>query len=965
MTLNELKSILLGPASDAMKNEGLSAFNKGLVTGLKGRKIDNIYHIYGRVADKNKSNELITHIKINLKKKTLESAECSCDDFKEFASGGYTLMCSHITATAYKFLNHVSEGKNEAGKNQGKAAVKVGTAKLIRKTDKSSLYYQAQKISGPDWLILKPEELRAFLESIESRKIRFKFDYIEFTVPVLHKDLPVTFNLKEDGEHIILTTQKQLPVPLNPRGDVYYFRNELYLPSENQIEKFAPLYEKLKAHGKIVYRKDISGYNRLLSLLSSISQNINIAESLKNYVSGLLKPQFFMYEENSKIYCDLLLNYGSRKINILEEKKSADALIRDYIKEEKLLMEMEKNNFLKLGNRFLFTGGDEELFNILSRRESSLHFLGNVIYGKGLKDRRIYNSDSIHADLYDADGYFDFSYSIGDMGREELKCAYEAYRDGNRFYRTKGSDFLDFEDKGVRSFFNIFDVLNLDENIQYGKIKLEKNKALYVSGFIRGSEEMEKLENRLSDINSRDIALPHGFNGTLRDYQVRGFKWLKNLSELGFGGILADEMGLGKTIQTIAFLLSEKNKKTLIVCPTSLIYNWKEELDKFAPDLKVLIVHGSERAEAMDSAEEYDVVLTTYGTLRIDIGRYNNIVFDCCIIDEGQNIKNADAQSTKVIKEIKARTRFALTGTPIENNLTELWSLFDFIMPGYLYSKEKFEEKFILRANNNLEGLKQLIKPFILRRTKKEVIKELPDKIEKKFLVEMTAAQKAVYKSFIESIRAAMKNSAGGRIEIFSYLTRLRQICLDPSLIIEDYAGGSGKLEVAVELIKDHIASGGKVLLFSQFTSALNKIGERLDKEDIEFFHLDGKTNSRDRIRMVNEFNNSVSTNVFLISLKAGGTGLNLTSANLVIHFDPWWNPAVEDQASDRAHRIGQSGIVEVIKLVAKGTIEEKIILLQEDKKALINDILADGLQNSNLLSTLSKEDLLQLFERD
>lgn len=210
-----------------------------------------------------------------------------------------------------------------------------------------------------------------------------------------------------------------------------------------------------------------------------------------------------------------------------------------------------------------------------------------------------------------------------------------------------------------------------------------------------------------------------------------------------------------------------------------------------------------------------------------------------------------------------------------------------------------------------------------------------------------------------------MKNSAGGRIEIFSYLTRLRQICLDPSLIIEDYAGGSGKLEVAVELIKDHIASGGKVLLFSQFTSALGKIGERLVKEDIEFFHLDGKTNSRDRIKMVNEFNSSMSTNVFLISLKAGGTGLNLTSANLVIHFDPWWNPAVEDQASDRAHRIGQDSIVEVIKLVAKGTIEEKIILLQEDKKALINDILTDGLQNSSLLSTLSKEDLLQLFERD
>ena len=286
-------------------------------------------------------------------------------------------------------------------------------------------------------------------------------------------------------------------------------------------------------------------------------------------------------------------------------------------------------------------------------------------------------------------------------------------------------------------------------------------------------------------------------------------------------------------------------------------------------------------------------------------------------------------------------------------------------MPGYLYSKENFEEKFIIRGEDNLESLKLLITPFILRRTKEEVMKELPDKIEKSFLVEMTAAQKAVYSSYIKGIRDIMKNNTDGKVEVFSYLTKLRQICLDPSLVLEDYAGGSGKLKVAMELIKDHISYKGKILLFSQFTSVLDIIGENLSEEGIEFFHLDGKTKPKERIRMVNDFNNNKSIKVFLISLKAGGTGLNLTSANLVIHFDPWWNPAVEDQATDRVHRIGQRDIVEVIKLVSKGTIEEKIVLLQEDKKELINSIITGELQNGNLINKLSKQDLMQLFNRD
>lgn len=974
MKLNELKAIVLKSASNAMKKEGKEAFNKGLVTYFKSKKIENIYHIYGKVKDKSKIKEFNTHIKINFQKKKLDGAKCSCDEFNEFASNGYTLMCSHITATSYKLFSLLSKGKDETREDSEKYKIwgNSETTRLIRKTEKESEYYEVFTASRSEKLILQPNKLRIFLEGIENRKIKFKFEHIEFIVPILHKDMPITFNLKDDNKVMVLSTHKQLPVPLNSNNDVYYFKNELYLPSKNQRDNYVTLHEKLKVKGEIVYKKNIHNYTKLISILSNITENINIAESLRSFVSDSLKPEFLVFEEEGKIYCDAIFNYGSRKVNILNKNSREDKFIRDHLREEKLLLEMEKRSFIKTKNRFMFTGGDEEKFNLLKGIEDSSEALGKITLGNGLNDKKIYDSEYIKVNLFEKDGEYDFSYSIGNLEISELKSAFEAYRNKSKFYKTRNNDFLDFEDDNVRGFFNLFEVLNISENLTEGRVKVEKGKVLYLYenimnkglGIIKGTNELEEIENKLANINNRKIILPDTFKGELREYQTKGFKWFKTLSELGFGGILADEMGLGKTIQTIAFLLSEKSKRTFIVCPTSLIYNWKDELQKFAPSLKVLIVHGAQRIETINNTCDYDVILTTYGTLRLDINYYEDIIFDYCIIDEGQNIKNASAKNTKAIKEIKAKTRFALTGTPIENNLAELWSIFDFVMPGYLYSKEVFQEKFISKGDN-LESLKLLIKPFILRRTKKEVMRELPDKVEKKILVEMTDSQKALYSNYIKRAKAKISNTKDGKIEIFSYLTKLRQICLDPSLIVEEYNGGSGKLEVAVELIKEHIDAGNKVLLFSQFTSALDKIGERLNKEDVSFFHLQGKTKPKDRIKLVKDFNSSKSVKVFLISLKAGGTGLNLTSANLVIHFDPWWNPAVEDQATDRAHRIGQENKVKVIRLVAKGTIEEKIILLQEGKKELINDILMGELQNSSLLSSLSKEELIQLFNRE
>jgi SNF2 family DNA or RNA helicase len=456
---------------------------------------------------------------------------------------------------------------------------------------------------------------------------------------------------------------------------------------------------------------------------------------------------------------------------------------------------------------------------------------------------------------------------------------------------------------------------------------------------------------------------------------VTGYNWLKTLNHYHFGGILADDMGLGKTLQTLSFIESEKLKKdgyqALIVAPTSLTYNWLSEIKKFLPDLRAVVIDGlkSKRKDILSSSGDYDVLITSYALVRNDLEIYQSLPIDVCIIDEAQHIKNPNSKTARAIKQLKVNQRFALTGTPIENSVLELWSIFDFIMPYYLGNLSQFVKKFEKPIKEKDEKsalkLKKLIKPFILRRLKKDVLKELPDKIENKLAVELSDDQKKVYMAYLEKVKGELAEAyaqdgySKSQMKTLAALTRLRQICLDPGLFLEDYKGDSAKLALLEELLEELMEGGHKVLLFSQFTSMLEKIQTLLDKMKINFLKLDGSTPSKVRGDLVDEFNNS-DIPVFLISLKAGGTGLNLTSADTVIHFDPWWNPAVEDQATDRAHRIGQKNKVHVIKLVTQGTIEEKIYALQEKKKALIEKVIQPG---ETLITTLSETEIRALFE--
>ena len=563
-------------------------------------------------------------------------------------------------------------------------------------------------------------------------------------------------------------------------------------------------------------------------------------------------------------------------------------------------------------------------------------------------------------------GYMSMKLDIEGVDSNEYREIFSSYKNNNRLYRMKNGAYLDLKDKDIEQAFKLIDILNIYND--FDNMKIPNNKAIYLEkliededlSFVNGSKYVSNVIKKFDKVKSKNYEIPKDLNATLRDYQVSGFEFFKTLSDYQFGGILADEMGLGKTIQTIAFLLSNKDKKSIVITPTALIYNWKNELEKFAPTLKVGLLHAakSEREKILDNIDNYDVILTTYTTYKNDIDKYKNINFDYCIIDEAQNIKNPDAIITKAIKNVNAKVKFALTGTPIENNLMELWSIFDFIMPGYLYNKSKFKSIFVNNDKNIIE-LKNLIKPFILRRTKKEVITELPDKIEQKIIIDLEKEHKRAYKGYVNLITRKIKENNQDNITVFSYLTKLRQLCLSPELMVKNYQGKNSKLDVLINIIND--SSDEKILVFSQFTKVLEVIGKRLNEENISYSYLDGKTSAKDRVKLVEEFNTN-NNKAFLISLKAGGTGLNLTSANIVVHFDPWWNPAVEDQASDRAHRIGQKNVVNVIKLIAKGTAEERVINLQETKKELIEDVINGNLDNSSTLKNLSKDDIIDLF---
>lgn len=743
----------------------------------------------------------------------------------------------------------------------------------------------------------------------------------------------------------------------------------------------------------ITYKKSLENLRSLLEELKNISKNIILDENIRVFKEKLMKTTFNLYKTKGKIYCNVKIDYCGYIIDLIRDEKD-NSFLRDLKSEKYIEFQLERFKFIKREEDFCFIGSEEKIYELFSKGIKRLRELGEVLLSEELKAFKVLDSSFISSELKELSNFYKLKFDFGDFELRELRESIEAMKRGDRFYRTK-KVYLDLEDPGIVNFLNLLEDLGL-ENIKDNEVYIDKSKVLYIQeklkdrnlSFIKGGNVLQEIVGKLLNKEFKRKLVPKALNAELRPYQKEGFKWINEITDLGFGGVLADDMGLGKTLQIIAFLLSQKKSKSIVVVPTSVIYNWMYEFEKFAPSIRVGLVHGSkskrdkvlrdfkrglgikiEESNLKEkSYEKYDVLLTTYGILKNDEKAYENLSFDYCIIDEAQNIKNPAAQATLSVKNIKSRCNIALTGTPIENNLMELWSIFDFVMPGYLFTKERFRERFIL-DESNLSELKSLITPFILRRLKEDVLSELPEKLEKKYLVEVKGKQKQLYSFYVTAIKNQLntnkvsEKSGKNKINLFAYLTKLREICLDPSLVVPDYTGGSSKLTVVKEIVKDASESGKKILLFSQFTSVLQKIEEDFKKEDISYLYLDGGTSAKDRVERVKKFNEDSNIKVFLISLKAGGVGLNLTSASVVIHFDPWWNPAVENQATDRAHRFGQENKVEVIKLVAKDTIEEKIVLMQEDKRELIQSLMDGKTMDGKVLKRLTEEEISKLFE--
>jgi len=673
-----------------------------------------------------------------------------------------------------------------------------------------------------------------------------------------------------------------------------------------------------------------------------------------------------------------MLSYGDYSFHPVEDEHVPRTICRDVPGEFRISQTITRYfKHRDAESSDLVIRDDEEgLFKLLSEGMEEFGKLGDVCLPEDWNHMRILPKPNVSVGVRTMGDWLELTVDMGQLDGVDLSRVLEAYRQKKPYYRLKTGEFLTMEENGLLTVARMVDGLAVSKSeLSAGRIQVPKYRALYLDSLYREygnigfdrDQKYKSLIRGMKSIEDSDFEIPGAFSKVLRGYQKTGFRWLKTLDACGFGGILADDMGLGKTIQIISVLYDESLKEnlhtSLIVCPASLVYNWECELNRFAPSLRVLAMTGTaqEREQKLAVMESCDVIVTSYELLKRDLSFYEKRQFRFQVVDEAQYIKNPLTQTARAVKSIHAVTRYALTGTPVENRLSELWSIFDYLMPGFLYTYQKFKKLYeqpIVKDGDqeSLQALKWMTGPFILRRLKADVLKELPEKMETVVYSRMEPQQKELYTANAWKLKGYLEE--GNKIQILSGLTRLRQVCCDPRLIYENYRGESAKLETCMELVLSGTEAGHKILLFSQFTSMLELIGGRLTKAGIKFYQLTGETSKEERLKRVQAFQKD-DVSVFLISLKAGGTGLNLTAADMVIHYDPWWNVAAQNQATDRAHRIGQDKEVSVFKLIMRDTVEENILKLQESKKSLADQVVTEGMVS---LGSLSQEELLSLL---
>ncbi len=735
------------------------------------------------------------------------------------------------------------------------------------------------------------------------------------------------------------------------------------------------------------------------TFLPQIEDVVEIVEKDKEIIGKYLPPEvrfvFYLDQVQGNIECQVHAVYGARELSILDLIDHAE----DVVPEAFRMLQREDEVLCQVNQFFtnydaekdvVHCGGDEtKIYEVLSHGVDVLATLGEVRCTQAFKKLNVIHKVpvSVGVSLSGEDGMMNLEVSSSEFTPKELLEILAGYRTRRKYFRLKSGDFVNLEENdSVEMLEELMNTLHLSaKEFTKGKMHIPAYRALYMDKLLEENSEVYQTRDKhfkdlirnFKTVNESDFEEPKSLSKLMRNYQKNGYKWLRMLESCGFGGILADDMGLGKTLQSIAVLLAYKEENaqaarpSLIISPSSLVYNWKEEFARFAPQLIVETVTGTqeERRKLLNEYESHDVLITSYDLLKRDIALYEGKSFAYQIIDEAQYIKNQTTAAAKSVKLIRSRIRYALTGTPIENRLSELWSIFDFLMPGFLYPYETFKREIetpIVRSADETvtKRIQRMVAPFILRRLKQDVLKDLPDKLEETRYVKVEGEQKQLHDAQVTYIQELLAKQGDeefqkNKLRVLAELTKLRQICCDPNLCYENYHGESAKLESCLDLVESAIDGGHKILLFSQFTSMLSILEKRLEKQGISYYKITGETKKEVRLQLVKQFNED-DTEVFLISLKAGGVGLNLTGADVVIHYDPWWNVAAQNQATDRAHRIGQEKKVTVYKLIIKQSVEEKILKLQEMKKDLADKVI-NG--ETGQLSALSKEELLELLD--
>ena len=757
-----------------------------------------------------------------------------------------------------------------------------------------------------------------------------------------------------------------------------------------EVREFLLYMESFGKNGLYVSADELPAFTR--DMLPVLQEHFEV--KMQNFIPEEYLPEEAVFEiyldapQRDLLTCELYSVYGEEKHNLYENFNLADR--RDAHREMKMagLVSAFFDAYDPEKHQMVIQKNEERLFTFLQEGIPRLQELCDVYISDSVRNMKILPAPHVSVGVSLEGELLELTLQSEEMPVDQLVDILSRYDRRKKYYRLKNGSFVDLSDEGIRTLGRLKQELQItDASLKDGKAEIPRYRAMYLDSSLKENSGLALQKNKsfrslvrnMKTVEDNDFEIPGELDNILRGYQKQGFLWIKTLKANGFGGILADDMGLGKTLQVIAFLLSEwkesgenPGRPWLIVCPASLVYNWKSELERFAPALPVYTAAGNvkEREELLKRVEAQGkgVVITSYDLLRRDILLYEKMSFACEVIDEAQFIKNHSTQASRAVKQVPAGFRLALTGTPVENRLSELWSIFDFLMPGFLFAYGRFREELetpVVTGGDEeaAERLHRMIRPFVLRRLKKDVLTDLPDKIEKNMVAVLEDEQSSLYDAHVQRLLAVLSKQteqefAGKQIQVLAELTKLRQICCDPGLLFEGYAGGSAKMQLCLELIRNAAEGGHKVLLFSQFTSMLERLKQELVKEDISFYALDGSTPKLKRLELVESFNKD-ETQVFCISLKAGGTGLNLTAADIVIHFDPWWNVAVQNQATDRAHRIGQQNVVTVYKLIAKGTIEEKIVSLQEKKKELADKILGGEEMG---MASFTKEELMDIL---